>query len=114
DRELLADQRLQVRPLGRHLGGDLDLRIEMADALLGLVAHPPAVVTHILGQALRTLVGAREDKRGARGHIRRLRRIVVSIRLTSSRSSHNTFVSATGNHPCFSQISSSVSVSASE
>jgi hypothetical protein len=52
-RELLADERLQVRPPLRHLGRDLDLGIEVPDALLRLVAHPLAVVAHVLGQAPR-------------------------------------------------------------
>ncbi len=29
----------------------LDLRVQMSDAPLGLIAHPPAVVAHVLGQA---------------------------------------------------------------
>ena len=55
DGELLADERLQVRPLLRHLRRDLDLRIEMTDALLRLVAHPLAVVAHVLGEPLRAV-----------------------------------------------------------
>ena len=38
------------------------LRIQVADALLGLVAHPLAVVAHVLGQALRAMIGARKEE----------------------------------------------------
>jgi hypothetical protein len=34
----------------------------MADALFGFVAHPLAVIAHILGQALRAAIGAREEE----------------------------------------------------
>ena len=37
DREFLAHERLEVGPLTGHLGVDFDGRIEMADALLGLL-----------------------------------------------------------------------------
>ena len=42
-----------------HLFRDLDLRIKMADAPLGLIAHPLSVVAHILGQPLRALPASR-------------------------------------------------------
>ena len=35
------------------LGGQIDLRVQVADAALGLVSHPAPVVAHIGGQALR-------------------------------------------------------------
>ena len=47
--EFSAHKRFQILPLTRHLSGDLDLRVEMPDALLGLVAHPLSVVAHVIG-----------------------------------------------------------------
>ena len=41
---------LQVWPLFRHLRRDLDLGVEVADALFGLVAHPLTVIADIFGQ----------------------------------------------------------------
>ena len=56
-----------------------------------------------------------EKRRRAMGYfVRRLRRNVVRIRLTSSKSPLNAFVSSRGNHRCRSQIRSRVSVSAKE
>ena len=52
DGEILPQQRLQVRPLGDHLGGDFDLGVEVADALLRLRPHPSTIAAHVLGQAL--------------------------------------------------------------
>ena len=55
-RELLADIRLQVRPTLSHLARDLDLRIEVSDAFLGLISHPLAISANIFGQARRALL----------------------------------------------------------
>ena len=43
-----SNKGLQIGPLLGHLCRDLNLRVEVPDALLGLVAHPLAVVAHIL------------------------------------------------------------------
>ena len=60
--ELLAHIRFEVGPSLGHLGRDLNRRVERADALLGLVAHPLAVVTHVLGQTLRALPLAGDER----------------------------------------------------
>ncbi len=40
----------QIRTFGDYLGSDFDLRIKMADSLLGFVTHPCAIATNILRQ----------------------------------------------------------------
>ena len=61
-RQLAAHVRLQVGPLAHHVRRDLDRRIQMPDPLLRLVAHPPAVVAHILGQPLRPAPRLRDHR----------------------------------------------------
>ena len=50
DGELFPQIGLQVGALRHHLGGYLHFRVEMADAFVGLFAHPVAVAPHILRQ----------------------------------------------------------------
>ncbi len=52
-RQLPAFVLLQVRPFPHHLRRDLDLRVQMPDALLCLLPHPATVEPHILRQPLR-------------------------------------------------------------
>lgn len=47
-------------PLRARLKPRAYLGIQMADALFRLVAHPLAVIAHVLGQPLRTFPGARK------------------------------------------------------
>src|SRR5690606_40713842 len=67
-------------PLAYQLGGDLHLRVEVADPLLGLVPHPLPVVAHILGEPLGALPLPLEERPVAprlgvhRRHPRELRR----------------------------------------
>ncbi|OQA10314.1 MAG: hypothetical protein BWY66_00216 [bacterium ADurb.Bin374] len=51
DGELFADVGGQVGAVFGHLGRDLHLRIQVADPLFGLLAHPGAVTPHVFGQA---------------------------------------------------------------
>ena len=51
------------------VAGDLDFRVQVADPLLGLVAHPLAVAAYVFGQASRArpglcLVGGTREDRG--------------------------------------------------
>jgi integrase len=55
DRELLSEIGIEIRSFLGHLGRDLDLRIEMADALCCLIAHPMPVVPYVAGETLRAL-----------------------------------------------------------
>ncbi len=56
-----ADVLLEVGPFLGHFGGDVDLGVEVADALFRLVAHPLAVMAHVLGEALRAFPFAHKE-----------------------------------------------------
>ncbi len=63
DGQLLADVVLEIGPPGRHLLRDLHGRVQVPDAPERLVPHPPAVVSHVLGQPLRALPPSWERRR---------------------------------------------------
>jgi hypothetical protein len=54
DGEMLSDIGEQVGPFFSHLCGYFDLRIQMADPLLGFGSHPLTVVPHVIGQSRRS------------------------------------------------------------
>jgi hypothetical protein len=61
--QLLADQGLQVAAFPGHLGGDLDLGVEMTNALLCLVTHPPAAPEQLVEPKQRMVDLARQSRR---------------------------------------------------
>ncbi|AGA75511.1 hypothetical protein B479_23110 [Pseudomonas putida HB3267] len=61
--ELFTQVLGQIRALSDHFGSNFDLRVEVADTLFGLLAHPGAVTAHVLGQSL----GARPVLEGVTG-----------------------------------------------
>ena len=69
-RELPPHVALQVWPLPGHLRRHFHLRIQVPDALLRFVAHPLAVVAHVLGQRLGTLPLPLHAQLAVPGHLR--------------------------------------------
>jgi hypothetical protein len=56
-RELLPDQRHQVRAVGCQLRGDGDRRVQVPDPPLRLFPHPLTVIPHVGRQALHAMPG---------------------------------------------------------
>ena len=73
-RQLPPLVRLQVRPLPRHLRRDPHLGIQMPDAPLRLVPHPPPVVPNVLGEPRRPPPALRREVLPIRGTNRRFSR----------------------------------------